>query len=244
LTGSSWSSTPTSAICDYLTPNRAFVQELRASGKGALAEALAEVEVPGGVEVVYVEQAQPLGLGHAVLCAAGHVLPGPFAVILPDDLILGTPCLSEMASHYTGGHMIAAMDVSAAETGSYGIFTVAGLSIGRSIPVSGMVEKPAPGHAPSRLAAVGRYILDPRILTTLRNVPQGAGGEIQLTDAIGRDAGQVSMTAFRFSGTRHDCGTQDGLMDAALARQSAVRAAREARQTGAGKTGGLAAAGA
>lgn len=213
------------AICDYLTPNSAYVQELRASGKATLAAALSDVELPGGVEVVYVEQHQPLGLGHAVLCAADHVLPGPFGVILPDDLILGTSCLSEMASQYTGGHMIAAMDVNAAETSSYGIFSVAGLSIGRSVPVSGMVEKPAPGHAPSRLAAVGRYILDPCILSTLQHVSRGAGGEIQLTDAIGLDAGQVVMTAFRFSGTRYDCGTHDGLMDASLARQRAVKAA-------------------
>lgn len=232
------------AICDYLTPNRAYVQELRASGKAMLGAALAEIEVPAGIEVVYVEQDDPLGLGHAVLCAADHVLPGPFGVILPDDLILGTPCLPEMASQYTGGHMIAAMDVTAAETGSYGIFTVAGLSIGRSVPVSGMVEKPAPRHAPSRLAAVGRYILDPCIMTTLRDVPRGAGGEIQLTDAIGRDAGQVAMTAFRFSGVRYDCGTHDGLMDAALARQGAVKAAQAAEETTPGKTGTMAVAGA
>lgn len=212
------------AICDYLRPDRAFVQELRASGKAALGATLSEIEVPDRVEVVFTEQAEPLGLGHAVLCARSLMLPGPFAVLLPDDLILGAQCLTEMAETYVRGHMIAAMEVSPAETSSYGIFKTAGLSIGRCVPVSGMVEKPAAGQAPSRLAAVGRYVLDPCIFATLQDLPRGSGGEIQLTDAIARDAGRVALTAFRFSGTRYDCGTHDGLMDACLARQSAVKA--------------------
>ncbi|MFN3817310.1 MAG: hypothetical protein ACK4SE_14230, partial [Brevundimonas sp.] len=94
-------------------------------GKAQLGAALSEIEVPERIEVLYAEQPIPMGLGHAVLCAEGLTLPGPFAVILPDDLILGPPCLSEMASNYTGGHMIAAMEVRAEETGSYGIFTLA-----------------------------------------------------------------------------------------------------------------------
>jgi len=211
-------------IRHYLTPDRAYVQELRTAGKAQLGAALAGIEVPDRVEVVYVEQPVPMGLGHAVLCAAGLTLPGPFAVILPDDLILGTPCLSEMAGHYSGGHMISAMEVRADETGNYGIFTLIRPTIGRSVPVSGMVEKPGPGLAPSRLAAVGRYILDPRIFATLSDLPRGAGGEIQLTDAIARDAASIPLTAFRFSGTRYDCGTHDGLLDAALARQAEVKA--------------------
>ena len=211
------------AIRDYLTPDPAYVRDLHASGKDKLGTALAEIEVPDHIEVVFAEQDEPLGLGHAVLCAEGLTLPGAFAVILPDDLILGTPCLSEMAENYTKGHMIAAMEVSPSETSSYGIFRVSGLSIGRSVPVSGMVEKPAAGQAPSRLAAVGRYLLDPSIFATLQDIPRGAGGEIQLTDAIARDAETVSLTAFRFSGTRYDCGNHDGLMEAALARQAAVK---------------------
>ncbi|PZX41209.1 UTP--glucose-1-phosphate uridylyltransferase [Roseinatronobacter thiooxidans] len=210
-------------IRHYLTPDRAYIQDLRASGKARLGAALASIEVPDHIEVAYVEQPQPLGLGHAISCAEGLALPGPFGVILPDDLILGTPCLSEMAEHYQSGHMIAALEVQPEDTSSYGIFTVTQPSIGRSVLVSGMVEKPAPGKAPSRLAAVGRYILDPRIFTTLHNVPYGAGGEIQLTDAIARDADHVPLHAFRFSGTRYDCGCHDGLMDAALARQRMVK---------------------
>lgn len=211
------------AIRDYLDPNPDYVRELQAHGKALLGAALFEIEIPNGTNIVFVNQLQPYGLGHAILCADGLTLPGPFGVILPDDLIFGRHCLSEMAEQYTEGHMIAAMDVRPDETGSYGIFSLAGPSIGRSIPVSGMVEKPQPGRAPSRLAAVGRYILDPGIFATLGNITRGAGGEIQLTDAIARDADTVALTAFRFSGTRFDCGTHDGLIDAALARQRDVK---------------------
>lgn len=214
------------AIRDYLTPDPAYVKLLHAGGKAALGALLAEIEVPAGIEIVFADQSQPLGLGHAISCAESSVLPGPFGVILPDDLILGTSCLSEMAEQYGDGHMIAAMEVSLAETKSYGIFAVSGLSIGRSIPVSGMVEKPAQGLAPSRLAAVGRYILAPSIFAQLRIVPRGAGGEIQLTDAIARDAKETTLTAFRFSGTRYDCGSHDGLLDAAMARQDMVKRSR------------------
>lgn len=212
------------AIRDYLAPDPAYIADLRASGKAKLGDSLSEIEVPTRIEILYAEQPEPLGLGHAILCAEGFILrDGPFGVILPDDLILGTPCLSEMAEHYARGHMIAAMDVRQDETDKYGIFRVEGLSIGRSVPVSGMVEKPGPGQAPSRLAAVGRYILDPCILDTLKHIKRAAGNEIQLTDAIARDAEHVLLSAFRFSGTRYDCGTHDGLLDAAMARQSAVK---------------------
>lgn len=211
------------AIRDYLTPDPVYVKDLQACGKAVLGAALFEIEVPDRIDIVFVDQLRPLGLGHAILCAAGLTRPGPFGVILPDDLILGPSCLSEMAEHYTKGHMVAAMEVSQDQTSNYGIFRIAGLSIGRSVAVSGMVEKPTPGQAPSRLAAVGRYILDPCIFATLRHVTRGAGGEIQLTDAIARDADRVTLSAFRFNGTRYDCGTHDGLLDAAMARQGAVK---------------------
>ena len=210
-------------IRHYLSPDPAYVRQLQTKGKTNLAAALSEIEVPDHIDLVFVEQPEPLGLGHAVLCAEGLTLPGPFGVILPDDLILGSPCLSEMAKHYTGGHMIATMEVRPKETSSYGIFTVTQPSIGRSVRVSGMVEKPAPGEAPSLLAAVGRYVLDSRIFATLHHVTPGAGGEIQLTDAIARDAEDVPLHAFRFSGTRYDCGCHDGLLAAAQARQALVK---------------------
>lgn len=214
-------------IRQYLATHRAHVQQLNDAGKLVLGAAMADIEVPDNIEIVFVEQYQPLGLGHAVLCAAEKVLPGPFGVILPDDLILGEPCLPEMAEQYNKGHMIAAMEVGGEETGSYGIFRLAGPSIGRCVQVLGMVEKPSPSEAPSRLAAVGRYILDPAIFSTLHTVEHGAGGEIQLTDAIESDAETTTITAFRFSGTRYDCGTHDGLLAAALARQRAVKGTEE-----------------
>jgi UTP--glucose-1-phosphate uridylyltransferase len=224
----------------YLTPDRAFIDDLNASGKTRLGAALANIEVPDHIEIMFAEQPQPLGLGHAVLCAAELTLPGPFAVLLPDDLILGAPCLSEMADHYTGGHMIAAMEVQPEETSSYGIFSVAQASIGRSLLVSGMVEKPRPEEAPSCLAAVGRYILDPRIFArysaaialhafrfhAMTGFWKGAGGEIQLTDAIAQDARNIALHAFRFSGTRFDCGCHDGLLDAAIARKQQIKGGR------------------
>lgn len=211
------------AIRDYRAPVNGYATELRNSGKADLVQALQDLDVPDRVEIVFAQQPVPLGLGHAVLCARDHVLPGPFGVILPDDLIFGPPCLTEMAAHYGRGHMIAAMEVTAAETASYGIFTLAGLSIGRSVPVSGMVEKPGAGLAPSRLAAVGRYILDPAIFDTLATGVKGAGGEIQLTDALERESARLPLTAFRFSGVRYDCGAHDGLMQASLAQQARVK---------------------
>lgn len=210
-------------IRNYLTPDRVYIKDLQACGKGLLGAALSEIEVPDRIEIVFVDQLRPLGLGHAILCAKGLTLPGQFGVILPDDVILGASCLTEMAEAYTQGHMIAAMEVRRDQTNAYGIFRIAGLPVGRSVPVSGMVEKPISGQAPSQLAAVGRYILDPGIFDTLQHITRGAGGEIQLTDAIARDADHLPLTAFQFSGTRYDCGCHDGLLDAAVARQSAVR---------------------
>lgn len=174
-------------------------------------------------ELVYVFQDQALGLGHAVLCCKGITLPGPFGVILPDDIIMGTNCLSEMAAQYSSGHMIAAMQVPAEEAAQYGIFRLGGLPRDRCIPVSGMVEKPSLGTAPSSVAAVGRYILDPMIFDVLAHTPNGKGGELQLTDAITIAALASPLTAFQFSGTRYDCGNHDGLLAASNARRSLVR---------------------
>jgi UTP--glucose-1-phosphate uridylyltransferase len=212
-----------SVIRDYLTPDLRYIDFLQDRGKHDLAAVLSELHLPDGVEAVFSMQTEALGLGHAILCAAGQILPGPFGVILPDDVILGAPCLQRMAEQYREGHMVAAIDVPVIDTSRYGIFQPTGSSRGQCVPVSGMVEKPKPGTAPSRLAAVGRYILDPGILTTLARTPKGAGGEIQLTDAIALDAAHLPLTAFRFTGTRYDCGSHDGLVEAAVARQSAVK---------------------
>lgn len=176
-----------------------------------------------GPEMIFVFQDQPRGLGHAVLCCSEVTLPGSFAVLLPDDIILGPNCLAEMAAQYTGGHMVAAMQVRPDEASQYGIFRLGGLPKDNCFPVSGMVEKPAPGEAPSSIAAVGRYILDPVIFDALRRTPPGRGGELQLTDAIALSAATAQVVAFKFSGTRHDCGNHDGLLGASVAQKAIAR---------------------
>lgn len=176
-----------------------------------------------GQEIIYIFQDSPLGLGHAVHCCKDVMLPGPFAVLLPDDIVMGPNCLAEMASHYSAGHMIAAMQVKPEEASQYGIFRLGGLPKDNCLPVSGMVEKPAAGTAPSSFAAVGRYILDPMIFDVLETTPTGKGGEVQLTDAIALSSQAVPVVAFRFSGTRHDCGNHEGLLEAAVARRAEAR---------------------
>jgi UTP--glucose-1-phosphate uridylyltransferase len=171
----------------------------------------------------FVMQDVPKGLGHAVL-RARHVAPnGPFAVILPDDVIFAAPSvLAQMAGAHDRGfahHMIAAMEVRPEAVGSYGIFDADMPAPGRHTEVRGLVEKPAPDKAPSTLAAVGRYILHPTIFDTLMTVGPGRGGEIQLTDAIARDMQRVSVSAFRFEGVRFDCGRPEGLLEAGSALQ-------------------------
>ncbi|TGD41543.1 UTP--glucose-1-phosphate uridylyltransferase [Pseudotabrizicola sediminis] len=189
------------------------------------------VSSPGGAtritpEIIYVMQDSPKGLGHAVLCCKSKMLPGSFGVILPDDVIMGRGCLSEMAQSHVAGQMIAAMEVAVEDTGSYGIFSFDGNSDDTSVRVTGIVEKPDANAAPSTLAAVGRYILQPLIFDVLRNTPAGAGGEVQLTDAIAVATQVLPLTAFRFSGTRFDCGSHDGLLAASNARQATLKALR------------------
>lgn len=210
-----------SMIRDYLRRDEDHRNRLRGEGQFALADKLDKVGVPERTDVVFAMQDEALGLGHAVLCAAPFILPGPLGVILPDDVIIGPPALAEMALAYDGGHMIAAMSVPMSETPKYGIFVPEGGTEGQGVPARGMVEKPALGHAPSTLAAVGRYILDPTIMSRLATTKAGRGGEIQLTDAIAADAGKLPLTAFRFSGARHDCGSQEGLVGAGVAQLAA-----------------------
>lgn len=174
-------------------------------------------------EIIYVAQEQPLGLGHAILCCKGLTLPGLFGVILPDDVIMGRSCLPEMARHYKAGHMIAAMNVGEQDTRKYGIFALRGSATDVCIPVTGIVEKPPQVQAPSSLAAVGRYLLLPMIFDVLGHTANGAGGELQLTDAIAVATRSVPLSAFRFSGTRYDCGSHDGLLAASNARQATVK---------------------
>lgn len=171
----------------------------------------------------FVTQAEPLGLGHAVLMARGDVLDGPVAVILPDDLIVASvPVLAQMSAAHDrefAHHLVAAMKVDPADTASYGILKAEMPPPGGCAPVHGLVEKPDPAEAPSRLAVVGRYILHPGIFETLMTTGRGSGGEIQLTDAIARDLQRMGVAAFRFDGVRFDCGQPDGLVEAGAAFQ-------------------------
>ncbi len=208
-----------SAIERYVMDDARLRAELKARGKTEIAEELREAALcPEETDVVFTMQDEPLGLGHAVLCARDHILPGPVAVILPDDLILGKGCLGEMVEAYeasSAGHLVASMTVEPDETKKYGILAVTEVE-DKVLHASGMVEKPAPADAPSREAVVGRYVLDERIFDALASQTPGAGGEIQLTDAIAKSATELGLAGFRFSGTRFDCGSKAGMLRATL----------------------------
>jgi UTP--glucose-1-phosphate uridylyltransferase len=212
------------AIEEYLAPAPRLEAQLEAKGKSELLAAIRAATPPKGVEIVFTMQPEPLGLGHAVLCAADHVLPGPVGVILPDDLILGTPALPEMADAFdpeTMSSLVAAQKVAPSQVSSYGIFDCRE-GTGRTTFADGFVEKPEIGKAPSTLAAVGRYVLSSDVFSTLSETMCGAGGEIQLTDAI---AAMGRIHAYRFSGERYDCGDKDGMVEATLAVRD-IRASR------------------
>ena len=170
-------------------------------------------------EVVSIRQQQPLGLGHAVWCARYIVGDEPFAVLLPDELMLGQPgCLAQMVEAYekVGGNIVAALEVPEDETHKYGVIDP-GASDGRLTEIRGMVEKPAPGTAPSNLMLPGRYILQPEVMRALDAQETGAGGEIQLTDAMARLIGTQPFHAFTFDGERYDCGSAAGFVIANVA---------------------------
>ena len=220
-----------SAIERHVMDDQALRAKLSARGKGTLAQKLQAEAFSADDDVTFVMLDEPRGLGHAVLCARNHVLPGPVAVILPDDLILGTQgCIAEMIAAYrrvSAGHLVAAEDVERQNTASYGILDVSH----RDGPISnarGIVEKPAPDSAPSTTAVVGRYILDPMIFHDLARQEPGAGGEIQLTDAIARGISRIGLAGFCFSGRRFDCGSKSGMLRATLffaQRDASCRAA-------------------
>jgi UTP--glucose-1-phosphate uridylyltransferase len=175
--------------------------------------------MPKAGQVCYTRQMDPLGLGHAVWCARNLVGNEPFAVLLADDLIqAGTACLKQMIDAYNdvGGNMVALMDVPHEHTSRYGI-VAPGHVEGRLTEVTGLVEKPKPADAPSDQAVVGRYILQPEVFQHLAGQQKGAGGEIQLTDALARMIGGAPFHGYRFEGTRFDCGDKVGFLEANLA---------------------------
>ena len=207
------------AVADYFDKAYELEQKLEKAGKTEQLELIRNV-LPPGVRAVFVIQHEALGLGHAVLCAKPVVGNEPFAILLPDDLIWNrgaSGALKQMAdaSQASGASMIAVQDVPADKTGSYGIVATDPFS-GREGRIREIVEKPRPEVSPSTLAVVGRYVLSPRIFDLLESTPPGAGGEIQLTDAIATLLTEEAVHAFRFKGTRFDCGTHLGLIEATI----------------------------
>ena len=206
------------AVADYFDKAYELEQKLEKAGKAEQLELVRNV-LPAHVRAVFVTQAEALGLGHAVLCAKPIVGNEPFAVLLPDDLIWnrGAGALKQMAdaAESTGASMIAVQDVAREQTGSYGIVATDAFS-GRSGRINAIVEKPKPEVAPSTLAVVGRYVLDGSIFELLESTTPGAGGEIQLTDAIATLLSRKPVHAYRFQGTRFDCGTHIGLIEATI----------------------------
>jgi len=208
-----------SALEDYFDHAPELESTLRRAGKEQLLEILKDTNMDSGA-IAYVRQNRPMGLGHAVWCARRLIGDEPFAVLLPDDVIAAEkPCLQQMIEAYeeTGGNMVAAMEVAPERTSSYGVLDIAE-DMGAVVTVKGMVEKPPVGTAPSNLAVIGRYILTPKILQNLNRMKQGAGGEIQLTDAIAEESETPGKVfGYRFRGQRYDCGSKAGFLQATVA---------------------------
>ena len=205
-----------SSLVDYFDMSFELETTMRAKGKSLEALDLARTNFG---ELISVRQQQPLGLGHAVWCARHVVGDEPFAVLLPDDLMAGTPgALKQMVEAYeqVGGNILCAEEVAADRTASYGIVTP-GDRRGRLTDVRGLVEKPDPEVAPSRLGVIGRYILQPEVMDLLGDQKPGAGGEIQLTDAMARLIGTQPFHAVEVDAVRYDCGDRAGYVRATIA---------------------------
>ena len=204
------------SIMDHFDKAYELEAELAQRGKEKLLQIVQEI-LPPGITCIYIRQAEALGLGHAVLCAWPAVGDEDFSVILADDLIDGKlrPCLAQMQRVYQeyGTSVIATQRVPKAEISGYGCVDVQPVGPGLG-EIRRIVEKPKPEEAPSNLAVVGRYILTPRIFKLLETTPRGAGGEIQLTDAISAMIQEQTVLAYEFEGTRYDCGSKLGFLKA------------------------------
>ena len=208
-----------SALEDYFDRAPELEKSLKERNKTDLLKKLEPTNMGSGA-IAYVRQHEALGLGHAVWCARRLIANEPFAVLLPDDVIQADrACLAQMVEAYEdiGGNMVAAMEVPPEQTSSYGVLDVK-KDNGSVVQVGGMVEKPAADEAPSNLAVIGRYILTPQVLRNLNKMTKGAGGEIQLTDAIASEIkNSDNVTGFRFTGRRYDCGSKSGFLQATVA---------------------------
>ena len=191
---------------------------LKQRGKKADIDALRAWQLPPGA-ILTVRQQEPHGLGHAIWCARAFIGDDPFAILLPDDLVLAdTPCMQQLADGYreTGGCVVAVTEVPRDQTNRYGILDV-GRDDGRLVEVKGLVEKPAPAKAPSNLSIIGRYVLLPQVIDHLSLMERGAGNEVQLTDAMAKMIGQVPFHGLRYEGRRFDCGDKIGFLEAQIA---------------------------
>ncbi len=203
------------AIEDHFDTAYELEAELEAAGKNELLELVHTIK-PHDMECIYIRQAKAFGLGHAVLCAQSVVVNEPFAVLLADDLMVGSPpVLKQMVERFADwqASIIAVQEVPEEHTRRYGI--VAGTPVNdRMMDMTHIVEKPAPENAPSRLGVAGRYILTPGVFREIANLPRGVGGEIQLTDGIAGLMRREKVFAFRYEGRRYDCGSKDGFLEA------------------------------
>ena len=208
-----------SALEDYFDNAPELGNQLRRQGKLDLLATLKSTNMESGA-IAYIRQHRAMGLGHAVWCARRLLGSEPFAVILPDDVIAADrPCLQQMVEAHAdiGGNMVAAMEVPDSQLSAYGVLDIKGEN-GPVVSVKGMVEKPAQGSAPSNLAVIGRYILTPAIMDNLTKIKAGAGGEVQLTDAIAQEiSNSDNVFGYRFQGQRFDCGSKAGFLQATVA---------------------------
>ncbi|MDZ4350690.1 MAG: UTP--glucose-1-phosphate uridylyltransferase GalU [Xanthomonadaceae bacterium] len=207
------------AVADYFDKAYELEHKLQRAGKTEQLDLIRNI-LPAHVRAVFVTQAEALGLGHAVLCARPVVGDQPFAVLLPDDVIWnrgGDGALKQMCvlAEARRASVIAVQDVPRESTGSYGIVATDPFE-GRAGRITAMIEKPEPEAAPSTLAVVGRYVLDPSVFGHLAATTPGSGGEIQLTDAIAAMLSEREVLAYRFQGTRFDCGSRLGLVEATI----------------------------
>ncbi|MCE2563846.1 UTP--glucose-1-phosphate uridylyltransferase GalU [Komagataeibacter sp. FNDCF1] len=206
------------SLIDYFDISYELEDTLKARKKASALKALEATRVTPG-SMLSVRQQEPLGLGHAIWCAREFIGNDPFAILLPDDVVQSKKsCIGQLVEVYnkTGGNVLAVTEVPREQTGSYGILDV-GHDDGKTVEVKGLVEKPDPKDAPSTLSVIGRYVLTADVLKHLAKLEKGAGGEVQLTDAMAKTIGHVPFHGFRYEGKRFDCGSKVGFLEAQIA---------------------------
>ncbi|ATU72597.1 UTP--glucose-1-phosphate uridylyltransferase [Komagataeibacter rhaeticus] len=206
------------SLIDYFDISYELEDTLKARKKASALKALEATRVTPG-SMLSVRQQEPLGLGHAIWCAREFIGNDPFAILLPDDVVQSKKsCIGQLVEVYnkTGGNVLAVTEVPREQTGSYGILDI-GKDDGKTVEVKGLVEKPDPKDAPSTLSVIGRYVLTADVLKHLAKLEKGAGGEVQLTDAMAKTIGHVPFHGYRYEGKRFDCGSKVGFLEAQIA---------------------------